>query len=261
MSFPAGGPSGHGSGREDSPLQAIGLTCGYSARPLVAHLEVCLEPGEALAVVGPNGAGKTTLLRTLAGLIPPLGGRVLLGGVELGSLRPPERARRVAVLPQEIGDAEELTVRELVELGRTPHLGLWGSFTDADHQAVEGALLACQLDLLADRRLGEVSGGERQRARIALAVAQDAPLLLLDEPASHLDLRRRHELFALLGALRRERRLALLVVLHDLAEAYREADRVLVLAAGRGLLLAADDPARREKLAQAFEVPVDRISL
>jgi iron complex transport system ATP-binding protein len=256
-----GGRRGEAPGRESSPLQATDLTCGYPGRPIVAALDVRLEPGEALAVVGPNGAGKTTLVRTLAGLTPPLEGRVLLGGVDLGELPPLERARRVAVLPQEIGDAEDLTVRELVELGRTPHLGLWGTPAAADRHAVETALRACQLEQLADRRLGEVSGGERQRARIALAVAQDAPLLLLDEPASHLDLRRRHELFELLGALRRDRRLALLIVLHDLAEAYREADRVLVLAAGRGRVLLADDPDRREKLAQAFEVPVERINL
>jgi iron complex transport system ATP-binding protein len=244
-----------------APLVVEQLSCGYVQRaaPLVAGLDLRLAPGEAVAIVGPNGAGKTTLLRTVAGLVHPLSGRVLLGGVDVKALQPEERARRVALLSQEAGEAEGFTVRELVELGRTPHLGLWGALRPTDAEAVDEALELCGLAALAPQRLDELSGGERQRARVALAVAQHAPLLLLDEPASHLDLRRRHELFTQLARLRTDRGLAMLLVLHDLVEAYREAQRVLVLAEGRAEEIPAGDPQRVEKLARCFGVPAERI--
>ena len=244
-----------------SVLAVNGLACGYAAdAALVRGLSLELGAGEALAVVGPNGAGKTTLLRTLCGELRALEGTVRVQGAEIERLGHQQRARMVSVLAQDgLGDGEGLTVRELVELGRTPYLGLWGRPGPADREAVDRALEACHLGELARRRLDQISGGERQRARIAMTVAQQTALLLLDEPASHLDLRRRFELFELLAALRRERELAAVIVLHDLAEAYREADRVLVLGAGGAVEVAADDPDRVATLARAFEVSEDRI--
>jgi iron complex transport system ATP-binding protein len=243
-------------------LRAEALSCGYSpARPVVSGVDLALAPGEAVAVVGPNGSGKTTLLRTLAGLLPPIGGRVLLGDADARGLDPRARARRVAVLPQSDSVEGSLTVREVVELGRTPFLGPFGRFSPSDRALVVEALEACRLAPLADHRLDRLSGGERQRVRVAMVVAQQAPALLLDEPSSHLDLRRRFELFELVGTLRRERRLGTLLVLHDLVDAFRETDRVLLVEGGRAEALGPDDPGRRSRLARAFGVPEDRIPL
>jgi ABC-type cobalamin/Fe3+-siderophores transport system ATPase subunit len=241
-----------------SVLEVSGLSCGYDA-PLVSGLSLSLGPGQTLAVVGPNGAGKTTLLRTLCGELPALEGTVAVQGTDLGRLDHLQRARLVSILLQEDAGDGGLTVRELVELGRTPYLGLWGRPGAADREAVDRALEACRLGDLAHRRLDRISGGERQRTRIAMTVAQHTALLLLDEPANHLDLKRRFELFELLSTLRQERGLAAVIVLHDLAEAYREADRVLVLGGDGAVEVPASDPDRVAKLAQAFDVPEARI--
>jgi iron complex transport system ATP-binding protein len=248
------------TGGSASPLSVRALSWGYRAA-LGGGLELTLQPGEAVAIVGANGAGKTTLLRTLAGQLPPLEGEVCLAGEGVVTLRPEQRARRVALLPQLISADLDLTVRELVELGRTPHLGLWGRLGVEDRRAVGEALSLCDLQELACRRLGALSGGERQRAQLALCLAQGAPLLLLDEPTAHLDLRHRHQLFQLLSRLRHQQRLTVVLVLHELADAYREGDRVLVLVDGAAVEIPADDPARREKLARAFGVPPTRIAL
>jgi iron complex transport system ATP-binding protein len=238
----------------------VDLCCGFD-RALVSDLSLALSPGQAVAFVGPNGAGKTTLLRTLAGSLPPLGGKVLVNGQDLGRLSGPDRARQLALLSQEGWGEESLTVRELVELGRTPYLGLWGRLGAADRDAVDHAIEACQLVELASHRLDRISGGERQRARIALTVAQQTSLLLLDEPVNHLDLRRRYEFYELITQLRRQRDLAVVFVLHDLAEAFREADTVMVISEGQAVQVPAEDPDRLEKLSAAFGVPEDRIMI
>ena len=245
---------------DNAPLFAEALAWGYSSA-LGEDLTLSVRAGEALAIVGPNGAGKTTLLRTLSGQISPLAGRVQLGGAPLEALPIAERAKRVAVLPQLSGVDHDLSVRELIELGRTPHLGLWGRMDREDTAAVQEALVACDLESLAERSLAQISGGERRRAQVAMCLAQRAPLLLFDEPTTHLDIRRRHELFELIKKLRQETSLSFVLVLHDLVDAYREAERVLVLSKAGPMEIAADDEQRAEKLADAFEVPKERIPL
>ena len=243
-------------------LDLAEIRWGFGARVLGGPLSLRLGSGEALAVVGANGVGKSTLLRTIAGLHPALGGIVSLDGGALSDRKGAmARAKRVAFLDQGSVVDPELTVLELVELGRTAHLGLFGHLGAADREAVQEAIAACDLDVLASRRVGRLSGGERQRARLALALAQGAPLLLLDEPTTHLDLRRRQEIFELLKRLRSDRALIVVMVLHELAEAYTEADRVLVLSAAGAEEIAADDPTRRDRLAAAFEVSPERIIL
>ena len=248
-------------------LECGALRWGFDrAAPLGGPLSLRLHIGECVAIVGPNGAGKSTLLHTLGGACVALGGEIRLGGTSLSALDPAQRAMRVGLLRQQPELDLGLTVRELVLLGRTPHLGRWGVPSGDDWARVEAALKSCELQKLATRPLGRISGGERQRAELAMVLALDAPLLLLDEPTSALDLRHRHGFFSLLSRLRAERGLAVVIVLHELADAFREASRVVVLGAGTGQAavareLDAGDPTRVALLAAAFEVPPELIRL
>ncbi|MFT4282530.1 ABC transporter ATP-binding protein [Microbacterium sp.] len=222
-----------------SPLLEItDVTSAYGRRTVVDDVSVRVHPREIVALVGANGSGKSSLLRTAAGLLPPLAGRVLIGGTEVRSLPARERARRLALLPQSPSTPEGITVRELVAQGRFAHRSALRRPTAADAAAVSDALDLTGLTTLADRAAEALSGGERQRAWIAMTLAQDAPLILLDEPTTFLDLGHQLELLELLARLR-DRGIGVLVVLHDLAHAGRFADRIVVLAGGR---IVADGP-------------------
>jgi iron complex transport system ATP-binding protein len=202
---------------------------------------VTLEVGAGwTALVGPNGAGKSTLLRALAGLQAPAGGSVHLRGRELQTIAASERARHLAWLAQQGEVTGELTVRETVELGRMARLGLLGTPGPADAAAVDHAMALTECSAWAGRRLHELSGGERQRVLLARVLATEAPLLLLDEPTTHLDAPHQRALARLFRQLAHDTAAprAVLTVLHDLSIALR-ADRLLVLDAGR---LQADGP-------------------
>jgi iron complex transport system ATP-binding protein len=234
----------------DAPLVAeqVGVSLG-STRALDG-VSAAFEPGWT-AVVGPNGAGKSTLLRVLAGLQRTDAGDVRLLGRSLGGWRERERARQLAWLGQHVETTGELTVREVVQLGRLPHHGLFGAPDASDRSAVDAALLDAECAAWQERRLHELSGGERQRVLIASALAVGAPILLFDEPTTHLD--PPHQI-ALVRLLRRRAAAGVTVVsvLHDLALALL-ADRVLVLE--RGQLRAAgrsDDPALHAALVEVF---------
>ena len=194
-------------------------------------VSLSVAPGRLLAVAGPNGSGKTTLLRLLSGSLVPQAGEVRLGDRLLSEFDDRDRARMLAVVPQSESSPFPVTVREMVGMGRFAHLGPWERLGTRDRAVVEHALERCAVAPFAERQLGELSGGERQRARIARALAQEAPVLLLDEPTAGLDLRYRMELFHLLQELCSEG-LALLVVTHDLNLAARFADRLLILDEG-----------------------------
>lgn len=214
-------------------IAAQGLAAGYGARAVLAGVDVTLDHGSLVALVGPNGAGKSTLLRCFAGLIRPTAGRVLLDGRDLASLDRASIARRVAVVPQTFDTLFPFTVREIVALGRTARLGVLGRPHAADAAAVDRALADLALGGLADRRIDEVSGGERQRAVLAMALAQDGDVLLLDEPTVHLDPTHQRATLELIRRLAHERGLAALAVLHDLNLAAALCDRVVVLCDGR----------------------------
>ena len=230
-------------------LQASEIHARLGGRPVLQGVSARFDPGWT-AIVGPNGAGKSTLLRVLAGLQQPDRGSVVLAGRALADWAADERGRALAWLSQGGGTTGELTARETVALGRLPHTGLFGAMAAQDEAAVERAMALTECSAWAGRRLQQLSGGERQRVLLARALATEAPVLLLDEPTTHLDAP--HQV----ALARLARRLApthtVVTVLHDLPLALA-ADRVLVLAAGRVQAHAgADDPDLHATLVSAF---------
>ncbi len=235
------------------PLQAHGLSVELGGRPVLSGIDVELRPGEILSVVGPNGSGKTTLLRTLLGLQPSRDGEVQLLGRPVRELRPTARARRAAWMPQEERPSENLSVEEYVSLARFPHIGAFGMEDESDRRAVDDALRDCDLETFRERGVLDLSGGERQRVLFARALAQASPVLVLDEPTSHLDMARQFEVMAYLDRFRTGRPdRAVLVAMHDLNLASRFANRLLWLA--RGQLVAVGSPSATVTAERIFQV-------
>ncbi len=219
-------------------------------------VSLSISPGTLLAVVGPNGAGKTTLMKLLSGSLPPQEGDVTLNDRPLSGLADRERALAIAVVPQSESSPFPVTVREMVGMGRYAHLGPWERSGARDRTVVDHAMARCAVAEFADRQLSELSGGERQRARIARALAQEAPVLLLDEPTAGLDLRYRMELFHLLRQLRAAG-LGVLVITHDLNLAARFADRLMLLDRGRALARGTpDEVLARASLEAVYQWPL-----
>lgn len=213
-------------------LVARSLAAGYGARAVLHDVDLTLAPGRLVALVGPNGAGKSTLLRALAGLIRTSAGTVTLDGMDVATLSRAALASRIAVVPQTFDTLFPFTVREIVALGRTARLGLFARPTAADAAAVARAITEQDLDDLVDRRLDALSGGERQRVVLAMALAQEADVLLLDEPTAHLDPAHQIGVVRRVAELARTRGVVAVAVLHDLNLAAL-AERVVVLEAGR----------------------------
>jgi iron complex transport system ATP-binding protein len=226
------------------------------AGPAVDGVDLALQPGELVCVVGPNGSGKSTLLRLAAGLLEPSAGSVELDGRSVNTLVPRARARRIAFVPQALRALPDADVRSFVLGGRYAHQARWsavlGGTTEEDRAAVARALAEADVEALAGRRLDELSHGQYQRVRVARALAQEAPLFLLDEPSAGLDPEHQVQLFLLIERAVRAGRAAL-VVTHELNLASRFATRCVVLAAGR--VAAQGTPAhvfRPEVLASVF---------
>jgi iron complex transport system ATP-binding protein len=217
-------------------LSAEELLIGYSSsrktrQSIAGPLRLALLPGELVCLLGPNGAGKSTLMRTLAGLQPPLGGRLWLGPTPLANLSPNDRARQLSIVLTDRIEAGNLTVVELVRLGRYPHTGWLGGLNAHDEAQVQAALVATDTSSFATRSVAQLSDGERQRVLLARALAQDTPVILLDEPTAHLDLPNRVRLMRLLHRLARQTGKAILLSTHELDLALQAADRIWLLPA------------------------------
>jgi iron complex transport system ATP-binding protein len=238
-----------------APLRADRLHVALGGQTILRDVTLQLAEGAITALVGPNGSGKSTLLRTLARVLKPRAGAVLLDGRDIRSAPTAQVARRLAYLPQDAATPAGVTVRALVELGRRPHLGRLGFLGREDRVAVDWALDVCGLSALAGRRADTLSGGERQRAWLALALAQRTSLLLLDEPTTFLDLRHQLEVLACVRRLRDEHGLTVCWVLHDLNAAAAFSDAMVWLRDGRVLAAGpSEDLLTPELVRRAFGV-------
>jgi iron complex transport system ATP-binding protein len=241
----------------DGGLRAEGVARAYGARAVLASVDLVVRPGELVGLIGPNGAGKTTLVRLLSGVTPPDAGRVLLDGRPIGAWAPRERARSIAVVPQDPHVEFPFTVLEIVLMGRAPYLEGLGFATARDLAIARGALARLDLHGLEDRRLDALSGGERQRVFLARALVQEPRVLLLDEPTTHLDLRHQAAILEVVRDGVRRRGLAALAVLHDLNLAAVACDRLVLLAGGRVVAEGtAADVLRRDTIERAYGASV-----
>jgi iron complex transport system ATP-binding protein len=213
-------------------IELSGLTVKLGGRRVVDGVDLDVSQGEWVAVIGPNGGGKTTLLRAVAGLVP-FSGSIAIGGRPADELKRSEISRLLAVVPQEPSTPPWMTVGEYVLMGRTPHLGPLAREGARDREAAGRALARLDLVGYEERRLGTLSGGEKQRVVVARALAQEARIVLLDEPTAALDIGHQQQALELLDLLRAESGLTLVAAMHDLTLAAQYADRMVLLDAGR----------------------------
>lgn len=211
---------------------SLGYGKGNRAKTVVRDLEFAVHPGQMTCLIGPNGSGKSTLLRAVSGLIAPLGGALTVGGMEPSRMRPSDLARTMALVLNERPANMGIRVEELVSLGRIPFADALGRLDDEDREAVRSAMEATSVAGLRGRHFGDLSDGERARVQVARALAQDAPLLLMDEPTAHLDWPHRIALCSLLLRLARERGKAVLLSTHEIDLALQMADQWILMAPG-----------------------------
>ncbi len=246
-------------------LEVMDLKAGYDGKLVLKGVSFSLAEGSILAVIGPNGAGKSTLIRVLSGVIPALGGSIRYEGRDLNSMPAHERARLLAVVPQARSLPASFTAWEVVLLGRTPYLNWLGQMNARDEEITADAMRRTRTHELARRRVSELSGGELQRLLLARALVQSTPVLALDEPTAHLDLRYQVEMLDQIRGLVHGGRngsgrkpLSGLVVLHDLNLVARYADRVLLLVDGQVRALGTrEEVLRAELLSEAYQIPLE----
>ncbi|MFT4258255.1 ABC transporter ATP-binding protein [Microbacterium sp.] len=222
-----------GAAHAEARLRAEDVALAYDGRVISEGLSVRIPTGSFTVIVGPNACGKSTLLRALARVMKPSAGSVLLDGADIGSYPAKAVARQLGLLPQTSIAPEGITVADLVARGRHPHQGLFRQWSASDERAVAEALVATNTADLAGRLVEELSGGQRQRVWVAMVLAQQTPLLLLDEPTTFLDIAHQYELLELLRRLHATGDRTLVAVLHDLNQAARYADNLVVMRDGR----------------------------
>lgn len=238
-------------------LSTKSLHLAYGEKEVLSDVKLALNRGQLLGLIGPNGSGKTSLIRCLSGMLKPSSGLVSLANKSISEFSEQERARQIAVVPQSAQLPPAFTVFESVALGRTPHLSWLGRLGANDLEIIQRAMQSSEISHLCDRRINELSGGEQQRVLLTRALAQDCPILLLDEPTAHLDLHHQVSLLSLVRRMAHDQNLAVLVAMHDLNLASLYADRLVLLVDGR--IRASGSPSEvltTETLQNAYQVPL-----
>lgn len=220
------GPSSNGR------LHTLHLTLAYGEMPVVHDLTVAIPDGKITVIVGPNACGKSTLLKAIGRILSPRAGAVILDGESIHRQPTKQVAKRLGLLPQSPSTPEGMTVEDLVARGRFPHQGMFRQWSAADEEAVERALALTETGDLRHRPVDELSGGQRQRVWVAMTLAQDTPILLLDEPTTHLDIAHQLELLDLLSGLNLTQDRTIVMVLHDLNQAARYAHHLVAMSEG-----------------------------
>ena len=234
------------------------LSLGYHKKKIVKDVDLHIEKGKITTIVGPNGCGKSTVLKGLSRLLKPIDGEVYLEDERIGGLTSKKIAKKIAILPQIRKAPEDIRVRDLVALGRYPHLNWRGKLNEKDQETIEWALEKTAMTDYAFRRIDQLSGGEAQRAWIAMALAQKTELIILDEPTTFLDLSHQLEVLELLSELNKKEGLSILMVLHDLNQAIRFSDQIYVMNQGKVVCGGSPEQVLNESiLQQTFSVNAD----
>jgi iron complex transport system ATP-binding protein len=234
------------------------VTAGYGTRTVLRNVSLAARPGDVTGLIGPNGSGKTTLVRVASRGLAPQEGRVLVSGHDPYAMPAREAARLVAVVPQEVAPAFSYSVLEMVLMGRSAHVSPWGGGRPEDWSHARRAMRQAAVEHLADRPYHELSAGERQRVIVAQALAQDAPILLLDEPTAHLDLKHVVGILALVRSLVRSEGKAVLAIFHDLNLASAYCDRIHAMDSGRIVASGPPDSVLTEELvSDVFGIEAD----
>ena len=214
-----------------SVIRTERLDSGYGHKVIVAGAEIIVQPGEIVTLIGPNGAGKSTVLKTIAGQLEPLAGTVYIGEADRQSYSLADIAKKQAVMLTERKPAEKMTCSEVVSLGRYPYTGRLGILTDNDKKIVRDTMELVHVVELADTSYDHISDGQRQRVLLARAICQEPEIMILDEPTSYLDIRHKLEFLDLLRGLAREKKIGVIMSMHELELAHLTADKVICISA------------------------------
>lgn len=239
-------------------LKVDSISLRYEQREIIKQFSFEVKRGEILSIIGPNGSGKSTLLKGLTRLVPYHAGKVELDGVNLKSLSAKEAARKICMLSQRNMAPSDMTVHDLVTYGRYPHKKWYEKLNKEDNEIVAWALAKTYMTSYAERPVSALSGGESQRAWIAMALAQRPEVLLLDEPTTYLDISHQHEVLELVRELNQEMGMTVLMVLHDLNQASRYSDQIIVMQSGEKMMHGSpSEVMRTEMISSVFQMEAD----
>ncbi|QPB42794.1 Fe(3+) dicitrate ABC transporter ATP-binding protein FecE [Rodentibacter haemolyticus] len=212
-------------------IEIKNLQLSYQDTPIVHHLSLCFPPNKVIGLLGPNGCGKSTTLKAIARLLKPKQGTITYQGKDIWQKTPKEYAKHLAFLPQQHLVPEGISVRELVSYGRSPYVNLWGKLSAKDEELVNRAMLQTHTIELSDKLVADLSGGQQQRVFLAMTLAQDTDIVLLDEPTTYLDLNRQADLMAMMRQMQQDGK-TIITVLHDLNQASRYCDYLIIFKEG-----------------------------